>query len=132
MLKNIINSTYLQTIICMVIAIDSIALGLLSTKLFFNNCFLIWVDEICLYFFIIEILIKILVLRLDFFKSKRDLFDLFVILLSVLPVVLGNIIILRIFRLFKVMRIFSNFSKLRFVLNVILHSIPNALCVAFW
>lgn len=130
-MKNIINSTYSQIIICIIIAINSITLGLLSSKPFFNNYFLIRVDEICLYLFIVEMLIKILVFRLDFFKSKWDLFDLFVILLSVLPIVFGNITILRIFRLFKIMRIFSNFSKLRFVLNVILHSIPNALCVAF-
>lgn len=69
-------------------------------------------------------------LRKEFFCSKWNLFDLFVVVLSALPTtIIGNILILRLFRIFRVARLFSSVPQLRFVIAVITKSIPSVVSI---
>lgn len=116
-----------QSIIIGMIVLDSVVLGILTFSAFKQNPILLGIDEICLYFFIFEMCIKILVFRKDFFASKWNLFDLVVIVLSTLPLAnVGNIIVLR---FLKVTRFFSTIPQLQFIIAVISKSIPNVVCI---
>lgn len=129
-LKGSIKSPAFQYLVTGVIILDSIALGALTFSFLKNNSILIAIDRMCLLFFCIEMCVKILALRKEFFLSKWNLFDLFVVVLSVLPTtIIGNILILRLFRIFRVARLFSSVPQLRFVIAVISKSIPSVISI---
>lgn len=125
-----IHSRLFQGLVLGIIILDSIALGALTFSFLKNNSILIAIDRMCLLFFCIEMCVKILALRKEFFLSKWNLFDLFVVVLSVLPTtIIGNILILRLFRIFRVARLFSSVPQLRFVIAVISKSIPSVISI---
>lgn len=129
-LKGSIKSPAFQNLIIGIIILDSIILGALTFSFLTNNSILIAIDRMCLLFFIAEMCLKILVLRKEFFCSKWNLFDLFVVVLSALPTtIIGNILILRLFRIFRVARLFSSVPQLRFVIAVITKSIPSVVSI---
>ena len=120
-----IHSRLFQGLVLGIIILDSIVLGALTFSFLKNNSILIAIDRICLLFFCIEMCVKILALRKEFFLSKWNLFDLFVVVLSVLPTtIIGNIAILRLFRVLRAARLSSSVPQLRFVIAVITRSIP--------
>ncbi len=88
-LKGSIKSPAFQNLIIGIIILDSIILGALTFSFLKNNSILIAIDRMCLLFFCIEMCVKILVLRKEFFLSKWNLFDLFVVVLSVLPTLIA-------------------------------------------
>lgn len=113
-----------------IIILDSIVLGALTFSFLKNNSILIAIDRICLLFFCIEMCVKILVLRKEFFLSKWNLFDLCIVVLSVLPTtIIGNIAILRLFRVLRAARLSSSVPQLRFVIAVITRSIPSVVSI---
>lgn len=129
-LKGSIKSPAFQNLIIGIIILDSIILGALTFSFLKNNSILIAIDRMCLLFFCIEMCVKILVLRKEFFLSKWNLFDLFVVVLSVLPTtIIGNIAILRLFRVLRAARLSSSVPQLRFVIAVITKSIPSVISI---
>lgn len=129
-MKKFIESTLFQNLILGIICINCVALGLLSLSVFGHNTILLKIDEWCLYFFIVEMCLKLLVLRKDFFKSGWNIFDLLVVGITALPLMsMGNILILRFLRILKITRLFSAVPQLRFVIDVISKSIPSVVCI---
>lgn len=129
-LKGSIKSPAFQNLIIGIIILDSIILGALTFSFLKNNSILIAIDRMCLLFFCIEMCVKILVLRKEFFLSKWNLFDLFVVVLSVLPTtIIDNIAILRLFRVLRASRLSSSVPQLRFVIAVITRSIPSVVSI---
>lgn len=125
-----IHSRLFQGLVLGIIILDSIVLGALTFSFLKNNSILIAIDRICLLFFCIEMCVKILALRKEFFLSKWNLFDLFVVVLSVLPTtIIGNIAILRLFRVLRAARLSSSVPQLRFVIAVITRSIPSVVSI---
>lgn len=125
-----IHSRLFQGLVLGIIILDSIVLGALTFSFLKNNSILIAIDRICLLFFCIEMCVKILALRKEFFLSKWNLFDLFVVVLSVLPTtIIGNIAILRLFRVLRAARLSSSVPQLRFVIAVITRSIPSVISI---
>lgn len=125
-----IHSRLFQGLVLGIIILDSIVLGALTFSFLENNSILIAIDRICLLFFCIEMCVKILALRKEFFLSKWNLFDLSVVVLSILPTtIIGNVLILRLFRIFRVARLFSSVPQLRFVIAVITRSIPSVISI---
>lgn len=101
-MRRFIESTFFTGFIIGLICVDSIALGLLCLPYFAHNAILLKIDEICLYVFVLEMSLKLIVLRKDFFKNGWNSFDLLIVCLSALPLVdLGNILILRFYALSK-------------------------------
>ncbi|CUU39161.1 MULTISPECIES: ion transporter [Helicobacter] len=129
-LRGFAESSLFQNFVLGIVCLNAFVLGLLSLPYFFDNTFLKQVDEICLYFFIFEVCVKIIILRKEFFKENWNIFDLIIITLSALPL-LGNISVLRLFRILKMFRLFSIFPQLRFVIAVISKSIPSVVCIGF-
>ncbi|KAA8709838.1 ion transporter [Helicobacter canis] len=129
-MNTFIHSRLFQGLVLSIIILDSIVLGALTFSFLKNNSILIAIDRICLLFFCIEMCVKILVLRKEFFLSKWNLFDLCIVVLSVLPTtIIGNIAILRLFRVLRAARLSSSVPQLRFVIAVITRSIPSVVSI---
>ena len=69
-MRHIVQSSLFQFAVIAVIVLDSIVLGALTFSFLKNNSILITIDRICLLFFCIEMCLKILVLRKDFFAQN--------------------------------------------------------------
>ena len=137
-MKKFLESTLVQNIILVAIILNSAVLGLLSLNNdFLPHAHLILIDELCLYFFIFEMCLKIVVYQKDFFKSRWNLFDFTIVAFSVIPFLADNnslffsenIVIFRLFRIVKVLRVFSTIPQLKFIIMVISKSVPNVLCI---
>ncbi|MBO5278115.1 MAG: ion transporter [Lachnospiraceae bacterium] len=93
-------------------------------------------DTACLWIFIVELLIKFVVYRLQFFRSGWNLFDLTVVILSLFSEV-SFLSVFRIFRIFRVLRslkalkslrsfrLVSGLKNLRIIVDAIGSSIPG-------
>lgn len=127
-LKAFIESSFIQYLIICVIILDSAVLGALSLQNLAYEKILLSIDYVCLYLFILEMIIKILAFQKEFFKSKWNLFDLVIIILSILPM-FGNFLIFRLFRILKMTRLFSAIPQLRFIIAVMLKTLPSAMCI---
>lgn len=129
-LREIVESHHMQIFIIAIILLDSLALGIMSIKDFAYRGVFERVDLGCMYFFIVEMCVKIIAFRWEFFKSKWNLFDLIIITLSALPLG-GNFLIIRLLRIFKILRLFSVIPQLRFVIAVISKTLPSVLSIGF-
>lgn len=122
-----VNSKFANYLISAVVLLNAIILGLMTEDYLKQNAILQGLGDFCLWFFCVEILIKILALRLNFFRSKLNIFDLVIIIISALPI-LGNISILRFFRIFTLFRLFSTLPQVNFIVSVMLRSLPSVAC----
>ncbi|EJZ77745.1 TPA: ion transporter, partial [Pasteurella multocida] len=118
-----------NTFILYVILFNSVTLGLES--IFFpdyNNLFTL-INKICLYIFVVEILLKLLAWRSSFFKSGWNIFDLLIIIVCMIP--MPTLSILRALRVLRVFRILSAFNKTRRLITALLNALPSMFSVIF-
>ena len=86
-LKNIIENKYFVTFITSVIIINAITLGLETSKNIKKDygVYLSLIDTIALTIFTIELLAKITVYRLRFFRDGWNIFDFIIVVVSLIP-----------------------------------------------
>ncbi|NDJ26797.1 hypothetical protein DMB95_01850 [Campylobacter sp. MIT 12-8780] len=125
--ENFINSKFTNYLISSVVLFNAIILGLMTETNLKQNTILHNLNNLCLWFFCIEMLAKIVALRLSFFKSKLNIFDLIVIAISASPI-LGDLSILRFLRVFILFRLFSTLPQVNFIVSVMLRSLPSVAC----
>jgi voltage-gated sodium channel len=109
-----------------VIAINAVILGLDTYPFMrerFGNALLI-ADHICVAIFIVEIAMKLAAVRLRFFLSGWNIFDFFVVAVSLAPGA-NTISVLRAFRIFRVIRLIGRIEKLKIIVEAILSSLPS-------
>lgn len=85
---------------------------------------LIKLDSICLLIFLIELVLKIVAYRLQFFRSGWNIFDFVVVTIALLPDA-GVWGVLRALRVLRVMRLLTVVPQLRKVVAAFLHAIPG-------
>ena len=91
---------------------------------------LIAIDYLCVVIFIIELGLKIFVMRKAFFKDNWNIFDFTVVALSLVPNT-GAFIIIRTFRVFRVLRLLSVMPSMRRVLTMFLETLPSVFSTIF-
>lgn len=137
-LKNFVESTTFQNSILIVIVINSIIMGLQTSRTIMDaiGTVLNVLDYICLGIFVIELLLKIIAYGLRFFTDGWNWFDLIVVVCSLISG-LAFLKVLRVFRIFRVFRtlkalkgirafrLVSRLDKLRLVFEAIRKSIPG-------
>ncbi|OBV28554.1 hypothetical protein BKN38_01160 [Helicobacter sp. CLO-3] len=123
-LQNLLNHKITQGLIFAVVVLNALVLGAQTFPSLESSALLQALDSACLYFFVIELALKLFAFRGAFFRSKFNIFDLIVVLVSILPLV-GNISVLRFLRVVRILRLFSTFSQIQFVLSVIARSLPS-------
>jgi len=81
-------------------------------------------DNIVLWIFVAEMVIKIYAFGLRFFKSPWNLFDLTIISVGLLPTT-ANLSVLRALRVIRAMRLLSVVPQLRSVIRALLEALPG-------
>ena len=115
-----------QHFIVALIVINSILIGLETSHTSMDKfgAIIDQIDLIILGVFIVEILLKVFAYRLGFFKNAWNLFDLAVILISVLPAA-NSFTVFRALRILRTLRLLKNMPKLRLIIESLLNAIPS-------
>ena len=87
LLKSFIESKIINVFITLVILINAVTLGLETSEKLISKIghILTYIDKIALSIFVIELIIKLFVYRLSFFKSGWNLFDFIIITIALIP-----------------------------------------------
>ena len=88
-----------------------------------------WLDHACLIVFCVEIFLKLVVLRLGFFKDGWNVFDFLVVAIALAPAA-GPLSVLRALRVFRLMRLVTAFPSMRQVIPSMFGAIPGVASVA--
>lgn len=132
-LKKFINSHFADELIATIIILNAISLCLAaSTRIYTQYGW--WLDQFdhyCLGFFIVELFVRIYVNGFSFFKSRWNLFDTFIVLISILPHA-GYFSVLRALRILRLVRLIRFFPKMQFLIISIRDAIPGMISVLFF
>ena len=129
-IKKILENKYFVTFITIVIIINAITLGLeTSSKIKAEfGVILSLIDRVALTIFTIELISKIAVYKLRFFKDGWNIFDFLIVAVSLIPAS-GPFSVLRAFRIFRTLRLLSIVPSMKRIIQAIFISIPGILSV---
>tara|TARA_B100000676_G_C18079887_1_gene850424 strand:- start:959 stop:1771 length:813 start_codon:yes stop_codon:yes gene_type:complete len=119
-----------QNVITILIVLNAIALGLETNPNIMNQFGkeLHFFDNIVLAIFGVEIAIKLLHRRLDFFKRGWNIFDFIIVSFALIPSS-GPLEVLRTLRIFRAMRLLSVVPSMRKVIQALFLAIPGIFSV---
>lgn len=126
----VVESHWFQRLIVGVILFNGAIIGM-ETYAALNQKFgglLHSLDQICLFIFVLEIVIKIIACGkrpLDFFKNGWNLFDFIIVSAALLPGIQDQATVLRLIRLLRVLRLLSALPGLQVLILALLRSIPS-------
>ena len=125
-LKQILEHRVAERIVVTIIIINAISLGL-ETSTWATSRFgglLEFIDKAALVFFVVELSARILVHRLNFFKSAWNVFDFIVVGIALFPASDG-LSVLRALRVLRVLRVITAVPSLRRVVGALLAALPG-------
>ncbi|MET0105529.1 MAG: ion transporter [Sedimenticola sp.] len=127
----VVESRWFQNFIIGVIIFNGVVLGAQTYRSLPASTLdvLDALDRLCLTIFVIEIVLKLLVYRLSFFKQGWNVFDFIIVGISLVPAT-GGLSILRAFRIFRVLRLVTSIQSIRRVVSGMLVAIPGVGSVA--
>ncbi len=130
-IDTLVSSDRFQWSITALIILNAITLGLETSPavLLRTGGVLSVLDAIFVTLFTTEILLKLYAWRLSFFRSGWNLFDLTIVLISLLPF-LGNLSILRSLRILRVLRLISVIPAFRKVVQGFFDAVTGLVAVA--
>ena len=125
-LRLFFESRFFQRFIIVVIMLNSILIGAETSSLVMNSIgmYIDFFDLLILILFSIEIILKIFVYRLSFFRSSWNLFDFFIVAISIIPAA-GSFSVFRALRIVRTLRLLKSIPKLRLIIESLLKSIPS-------
>ena len=129
-LQSIIESSRFQNFIIVVIVINAIAIGLETSTTAMDTIggLLVFLDHVALAIFVAELLAKLLLYRLRFFREGWNIFDFLVIGVTILPLGEGASV-LRALRILRALRLVSVVPSMRKVVNALLKAVPGMISV---
>ncbi|MDP5212751.1 ion transporter [Pseudoalteromonas tunicata] len=126
--QRIDNSKVFQSFIIFVIVVSAISVGAHTYALpvWFENV-LLWLDKAITLFFLIEIIIRYVASKgfKDFFSKGWNIFDVIIVVGSLVPLAGSSVFIARLLRIFRVLRLVSMVPELRMLVNALLKAIPR-------
>ena len=125
-LKAFIESRVFQNFIIGVIIVNAITLGLETSAVAMEMAgpVLIALARLALSIFVAEIVLKLIVYRLRFFRDAWNVFDFLVVGVTLMPAGEG-VSVLRSLRILRVLRLISVVPSLRKVVHALLRAIPG-------
>ncbi|MGN0346205.1 MAG: ion transporter [Lachnospiraceae bacterium] len=113
-IKKLVENMVFQNIILGVIFFNAIIMGLQTSPMIVSKIgnILLILDTICLFIFIMEIILKLLAYGIRFFIDGWNLFDLLIVMISILSS-LSFLTVFRVARIFRVFRSFRAFKGIR-------------------
>ena len=129
-LRRIVESSKLQNFITAVIAINAVILGLETSPTVMNaaGSILHLLDQIAVAIFVIELLMKLAVYRLGFFRRSWNIFDFTIVAITLLPMGQG-VSVLRALRILRAFRLISTVPSMRKVVEALMKAIPGMVSV---
>jgi voltage-gated sodium channel len=125
-IRRLVESQLFQNSIIILIVINSLLIGLETSDYWMLHYghVIDQVDLIILGVFVFEIILKLVVYHYRFFKNAWNVFDLAIILISVVPAA-SSFTVFRAFRILRTLRLVKNVPKLRFIIESLLKAIPS-------
>ena len=124
-LARLIASSAFRNTITVLILINAAILGLLTYELPARIVTALdWADRLIIAVFVVEIVLKLIVQRQNFFRSGWNLFDFLVVSLSLIPDA-GAFTVLRALRVLRLFRLFSVVPEMRRVVEALGKAIPG-------
>ncbi|MEH6828714.1 ion transporter [Parasphingorhabdus sp.] len=125
-LRILIESSRFQNAIMAVIVINAIIIGMETSPVLMERygSILGALDQIAIGIFIVEILLKLFVYRLSFFKNGWNIFDFVIVAVALLPTG-GSLSVLRALRILRALRLVSTMPKMRKVVQGLFAAIPS-------
>ncbi len=125
-LQRFVDGDAFTVVVAVVVVINAIVLGMatahdLGPRLRWTMTL---IDRACLAFFVVEMALKLAAFRLRFFFSAWRVFDLFVVVVSLIPAA-GPFSVLRILRVLRMLRIVSVVKPLRRVVEALVRAVPG-------
>jgi len=124
-LKNFIEADLTRNLIIVLIVINAMVIGLETSPSAMDQAgtLLKAIDFFALSVFVVEILIKLFVYRLAFFKDPWNIFDSAIIAAALMPASAG-FSVLRALRILRALRLVSAVPKMRQVVQALLSAVP--------
>ena len=125
-MKHFFESKRFQTIITIIIIVNSILIGLETSEVIMikYGSVIDLIDLVILVLFSLEIILKIFVYKLSFFKDPWNIFDFTVIGISLVPAA-GSFSIFRALRIVRALRLLKSIPKLRLIIESLVMSLPS-------
>lgn len=129
--QKLVEAKWFQNFIIGVIVLNGLVLGLQTSPSLspLTVNLLHWVDLACLSVFVLELVLKLFVYRLSFFKSGWNIFDMTVVVVALIPAT-GGLSILRAFRILRVLRLITAIDSFRRVVSGMFLALPGVGSVA--
>jgi len=124
-LQKLIESAKFQQALIALILFNAITLGLETSQFGQANAGVLHlIDTTILVIFSLELLLKLIVYKGDFFRSGWNWFDFIIVAISWAPTS-GALSVLRAFRILRVLRLLSVVPQMRRVIGALAHSLPG-------
>lgn len=125
-LRRFIESSQVQNFILFVIIINAIVLGLQTSPRLMEDYggALNLIDKIALGIFVVELSIKLIVYRFQFFKDGWNIFDFIIVGIALLPIAEG-FSVLRALRIMRALRVMSVVPQMKQVVQALLSALPG-------
>jgi voltage-gated sodium channel len=125
-LKAIVTHPKTERIIIALIIVNAITLGLETVKPVMERFggLLHLIDQVILWIFVAELVARIAVHRLAFFKDPWSIFDFFVVAIALIPAT-GSLSVLRALRILRVLRLLTVVPSLRKVVAGLIGAMPG-------
>ncbi len=125
-LRAIVESSAFQNTVIAVILVNSATLGFETSPWFKTHygSVLSLIDRAAIAFFVVELLVKLFVYRLGFFRSAWNVFDFVVVAVTLVPAT-DNVSILRMLRIVRAFRLISAVTGMRTVIEGLLRALPG-------
>lgn len=129
-LRRLIESSRFKNFITAVIALNAVILGFETSETVMEKAgtVLHFLDQVAVAIFVVELLLKLLVYRLSFFKSAWNIFDFTIVTITLLPAGQG-ISVLRALRILRAFRLISAVPSMRKVVEALMRAIPGMISV---
>lgn len=132
MLKSLVENKYFTNSIIVLIILNGITMGMATSQSIMSSSigkFIQMFDVFVITIFTIEVTLRIIVYKKEFFKDSWSLFDFFVVAISLVPSSNG-LEILRILRVLRLFRLITVVPSMRKIVGALLSVIPGMLSVA--
>ena len=125
-LKSFIENARVQQFIIALILLNAVLLGMETSPAIMETgaSLILALDKVILTLFVLEILIRIYVYRLAFWKDPWSLFDFTVVAIALVPAS-GPFAVLRALRVLRVLRLLTMVPSMRRVVGALLGAIPG-------
>jgi len=130
-IKLLVDSNKFKNFILGIILLNGVTMGLETSPVIMSNIgsFIHIFDTLVITIFIIEILLRIYVYRVSFFKDSWSIFDFSIVAISLFPSN-GIFEIFRILRVFRLLRVITVVPQMRKIVMAIASIIPGMASIA--